>query len=474
MADIPVEEIQYSALSCADEVGRVFYWQGKVFRGIYPDAAEQVKELFRCGCLDELVHHKLFPKSYITSYSLDGFAFIIEHEKLPFITYPHEWSFDMFRDAALTVLTVSEILSKFGWALKDCHPYNLLFYGCRPMYVDLGSFVPRPSNLGPIIGRDFLQLYIRPLSIWKVGNAFLARRIISSGHEMLTSLSWFLYKVPVLRWVSVNSAHYWIRAWERFLGLCTRLIPRSTAIKRKNVFDLLLSYLPADLLIRRPITLRRKIERFAAPKMKSDWHNYHSEYINGKSLISTSRFDKIVEIICSLGCESVVELAGNQGLLSLLLLTRSPVSKIVCTDYDDIAINHLYNYCSELNGFKAEKILQPAVINFMIPEQNFYTYSPSDRLKADLVIALAVTHHLTLSQNFQLRHVIQTIASYTNKFAIIEFMPLGLWDGKNSSPIPNWYKLEWFQKSFEEFFDLLKVEEVESNRIVHLGKLKIV
>jgi hypothetical protein len=120
------------------------------------------------------------------------------------------------------------------------------------------------------------------------------------------------------------------------------------------------------------------------------------------------------------------------------------------------------------------KTIQPTVINFMTPDVNFVAGNPAARLRADVVIALAITHHLTLSQNFSLREVLKTIAAYTRQFALVEFMPLGLWDGQQAPKLPAWYNLKWFQETFAEFFEVLSVEELEPNRVLHVGRLKAV
>jgi hypothetical protein len=175
--------------------------------------------------------------------------------------------------------------------------------------------------------------------------------------------------------------------------------------------------------------------------------------------------------VYSLGSTSVVELAGNQGFLSLLLASRRQITRIICTDCDSDVINKLYSYCRRVAGTE-NNIIHPAVLDFMISESNSGTIPPAERFRADLVTALAITHHLTLRQNLPLREVIRAIASYTNRFALVEFMPLGLWDGWEAPPLPDWYGPDWFRVGFGEFFDILGVEQIETNRVLYLGVLK--
>jgi hypothetical protein len=108
----------------------------------------------------------------------------------------------------------------------------------------------------------------------------------------------------------------------------------------------------------------------------------------------------------------------------------------------------------------------------MLPEMAFGESPPPERLRSDLVIALAVTHHLVLSQNFPLREVLRTMAGYTRRFAMVEFMPMGLWNGHTAPPVPGWYTQDWFHRIFAEFFDSITVEKLEENRILFVGHLK--
>jgi hypothetical protein len=221
-----------------------------------------------------------------------------------------------------------------------------------------------------------------------------------------------------------------------------------------------------------PDLLRLKIANLAPPPPEGAWHCYQDEYFENGELAPTPRFERIVEIIRSLECESVVELAGNQGLLSLLLAGQTSIQRVLCTDSDPDAINRLHRYCRQLSPTSSTRVVHSAVLNFMGPEENFYTLPPGERFRADLVTALAITHHLTLAQNFQLRDVMATIAGYSRRFALVEFMPLGLWNGVEAPPLPDWYTLESFQQAFSEFFEIIQVEKVEDNRVLHLGRLK--
>ena len=469
MAVIPEEEISYSKLSLIDPVGRLFHWKGRIYRGIYPKHAGLIRELFASGFLEELTQRGFFPRSQITDHVVDGFSFVVEHETIPFVVYPHEWSFDMLRDVTIMILQIVEIGEKFGWQLNDPHPHNVLFNGTRPMYIDLGSFRKKSKRAGFERGAYFLQIYWRTLYVWTLGDGFLAQRILTSPDVSLPDVSWLLYKHPALRYLDPRFAGWLGRRYTRWSRRVSRLFLHGRLLSWLSPG--LASRLPATLLARNTDLLRRKILRLKQPP-PSVWDDYHSEHMQKGKITSTPRFDRILKVIDGLGVESVTELAGNQGLFTLLLAAKTQVKKIVCTDCSSSAVNRFYKYCREHADQISDSHVQPAVLDFMIPETASLP-APPERLVSDVVVAVAVTHHLTLSQNFPLSEVFRIMASYTRRFIVVEFMPLGLWNGKTAPPVPDWYTKDWFQQAFSQRFDLMAVEELEKNRMLFVGRLKI-
>ncbi len=74
--------------------------------------------------------------------------------------------------------------------------------------------------------------------------------------------------------------------------------------------------------------------------------------------------------------------------------------------------------------------------------------SPVKRLQSDVVLALAVTHHLLLVQKIPVARILKTIGAYSRRLVFVEFMPLGLWDGRTAPPVPAGYTIDWFRRNF--------------------------
>ncbi len=96
------------------------------------------------------------------------------------------------------------------------------------------------------------------------------------------------------------------------------------------------------------------------------------------------------------------------------------------------------------------------------------------RYNSDIVMMLAATHHLLLTQKIRLDVLVDIIAEYVGKYLIIEFMPLGMWDGgdEKKAVVPKWYTMEWFVKGLENKFHVISIEKIRVNRTAIIAKKK--
>ena len=88
---------------------------------------------------------------------------VLRHERMPFVSYPYEWTFSMLKDAALLQLAITRQAFAAGLGLKDATPYNVQWRGARPVFIDVGSF-ERARQGEPWLGyRQFCMLFLYPL-----------------------------------------------------------------------------------------------------------------------------------------------------------------------------------------------------------------------------------------------------------------------------------------------------------------------
>jgi len=442
---IPEKDIQYSQYSLMDTFGKVFFWDNRVFRGVTDEnALKKYNQLNECGLLSTLIEEQLFPETIKTEFFTEKYFIVLEHSKIHPQSFIYEWSFDMVKAAGFCILNVNKIASKFGYVTIDAHPYNVLFKGCQALFLDLGSFIENKKDKEWNAEKEFNGFYNYPLKIWnKVGYA-MARRIYSD----LSCLSYEEYNL--LKMISLpNFINTIPLIYKRvILKLC-----RVLHLKKKTDF----------------LKIEKRLTDIKYKTKKSIWSNYHESYLKDNAIDSSPRFDYIIQRTKELGIASATELAGNWGLFSYLLLKRTNVQNIICTDYDEIAVNRMFHF---FKNSEYKQSLSPVLIDFMRPVELYISGKPSKRFKSESVYALAVTHHLIIGQGYNIESIFQKIGEYTSKFIFIEFMPLGLWDGNNSTPVPTWYNQKWFKEKFELFYELIEIKELEKNRILFIGTIK--
>ena len=464
------DEIVYLQKRQRDNIGEIFEWKGRIFRGIFREKTEMVKGFFSSGFIASLIQEDLFPMSWISEHESEGYGLLIEHKRIQPIIYPQEWSFSMLRDGALAALRVAMIARQYGYNMKDCHGLNILFENNKPKFVDLGSFHPNRSGCtGWEPYQEFLRFYYYPLYMWGHGLAFVSKLSIFSGN-LMPHFEHYIYKYKLLRYLGPQVTDCFLRI--KFLasnlacldpaGLSEKYNARPFFLRFvkivKHIVDRLRLSKSQDLN-----KLRTRILRVRKKPLPSRWKKYHLEIE-----VKKQRFDKIIAYVneCCPEARTAVDMGGNQGLFAEKLLKQTRIQQVICQDADEQAIDLGYQK-NRNNGsiiFLNYNIIAPTVkTTYLCPEERF---------RSDIVFSLALLHHLILSQGFDLRMILREISKYTRQYVCIEFMPKGLWIRGAKTAVPSWYTVEWFKKEFESFFQVLKEDQVDENYIMFIGRLK--
>ncbi len=98
------------------------------------EAAQTLEEFLRTRTAKEAVESGRL----ISSTRLAGDLY--EHERIAFPSYPYEWPPEMLSAAGLLTIELAQSAIKESFGLKDASPYNVLFCGSRPVFVDVLSF----------------------------------------------------------------------------------------------------------------------------------------------------------------------------------------------------------------------------------------------------------------------------------------------------------------------------------------------
>src|SRR5688572_6639903 len=154
--------------SFRDPAGRVYATEGRIVRAVQEDAARNLQKVIESG----FFKHRIADGQIIGFDAVPGpgdrppatdHVQLFEHPRLPFISYPYEWSFEALRCAALHHLRIHLEAIASGVTLCDASAYNVQFIGAKPIFIDLLSFVPyRAGEFWKGYGQ-FCQQFLNPL-----------------------------------------------------------------------------------------------------------------------------------------------------------------------------------------------------------------------------------------------------------------------------------------------------------------------
>lgn len=441
---IPPERVRFLGVATVDPVGRPFAYEDNIFRGIYPQSLELVLDIFASGLMRELIESGAFIETEITDFQLTGFSLVLKHKRITG-SIPTMWTASMLRDAALTILKVNKICNKYGYELKDSHPFNVSFDNNKAKWIDFGSIGRKQAGWGA--KADFINYTIAPLVFLQKKELMEAYCILLSERSLHIALKPFRQTI----------------LFSQFLSLIGESLDSYSD-------DLIDETWITDFCVTTSINA-------------STW----ADYQHGKSSLLAdlkpydgNRFNRFFQVSELIGihasdAKTCVDLAGNGGLASLIISEAHPQLRCLNTDYDENSIDKSYELLQEYPEFRVESYL----LNFMLPMD---PDSPSI-FRSDIVLAMAITHHLLLSQGHQLAGIFEKISAYSSKYVFIEFMPLGLWGGDplNKPSVPDWYTIEWFESQFLCHYRLLEKKVIESHliagivephRVMFIGQLR--
>lgn len=167
--------------SFRDPDGRVVDLGDRIVRTVAPQAQERVATLLSSETLqryadqDQLVAtHRLtdaerdrqLEASIREATGREPPSQLLEHERIPFPTYPHEWPAEMLHAAGQLTIDLAQDLHREGLGLKDATPANVLFRGPDPVFVDLFSVEERdPNDSAWMASAQFERCFLIPLLV---------------------------------------------------------------------------------------------------------------------------------------------------------------------------------------------------------------------------------------------------------------------------------------------------------------------
>ncbi len=400
--------------SFRDRQGRVFYVGKEVFRALSLKALENWELLSNTRFFGKLIEDGSIVGSRLTdslpSHLLaSDWAAVLQHDRIPFVSYPFEWSFSMLKDAAeLQLRLLLEALAE-DLILKDATSYNVQWSGSQPVFIDVASFEPYRRG-EPWSGyRQFCKLFLFPLLL--------------QAHKNLSFHGWLrgsLEGIDPEDLAAVMSFRDRIRA-----GVFLHVYMQAKMQQRYRERDqdarqqIRKAGFSRDLIVANVARLQKLVQSLNWRQNDSTWSDYASDnsYTEDDHRAKLDFVDRAAEAVKP---ELVWDLGSNTGVFSKVAAEHA--GYVVSMDADHLAVER--NYLS-LRKEGNRKIL-PLVNNLVDPSPALGWKGEErkclpERGRPDLILALALIHHIVISANIPLQDFVAWLAEQS-KAVVIEFV----------------------------------------------------
>lgn len=448
--------------SYRDPSGFIFEKEGNIYRQVNICFKEHFDHFIQSGCYKHFVEKGLLIPHEDVPENLTGdksYYATLKPEHISFISYPYEWSFDMLKDTALLTLQLVKEALDYGMILKDATPYNIQWHKGRLLFIDTISF-EKYEEVPWIAYRQFCENFLGPLLIMHYSKMPLQQLQLAwpDGIPLVVvkSLLPKRSRFSLHPYLHIH-LHADISSKKQSSNGTTKLFSKQKLLNLISSLEI--------------ITRKLKL-----PDQKSTWSAYYEEaaqrdnYLEEKKKIINEWVNELKP-----GIKTAVDIGANEGEFSKLLAGKN--INTLSADFDSFCINRLYTLIKK----SGEKNIQPLVLDLSAPSpaigvNNEERNSFISRTNVDIILALALIHHLVIGKNIPFA-AIADFFQRTTRYLIIEFVPGNdekvQYMLKQKITSYDNYNQHSFESLFNQHFTIEKKQSIPGNyRTLYLMKKK--
>ena len=386
-------------------------------------------------------------------------------EKIPFISYPYEWSFNQFKDALLLTLKIQKISIQYGMTLKDATPYNIQFKNNKPIFIDTLSFeLIKEENYFWKPYKQFCEMFLGPICLMKhvdhSTNKLLINYINGIPLWLVNKLMPLKNKFSLTVFTHIV-LHNLIKV--NLSSNSSKEEKKSTLSKTKhlNIIDQLEDY----------------VSKLKAPKTNTEWANYNEETLNEKEEYVIDKEKTVLTFLKHEKYNICWDVGSNDGFFSYLI-AKDNTENLISFDIDWRCVDKNYLTCKEQNINN----VFPIVLDLSNPSPaigwlNLERSSTFERFGSpDLICCFAIIHHI-INSGIPFDKFIDFL-SISKKDVLIEFIPISdpkckiIFESRDEDF--QYPSLEQFENTVSRSFQILGTHELEkTNRVLfHLRKIE--
>jgi ribosomal protein L11 methylase PrmA len=451
------------AASFRDPSGFVFQRGGRLFRQVNQAYREDYDHLMASGLYaalasdgDLVVHEEvaLEPQEETQAYK------ILRPRRVPFVSYPYEWTFSQLQAAALLTLAIQKRALGFGMTLKDASAYNVQFLGTRPVLVDTLSFERYVEGEPWVAYRQFCQHFLAPLALMSLKDVRLGQLLRNHIDGIPLDLGWSLVPFSCRCRLSLVLHLYLHARMQKSYGTRSEK-PQHRPFGRRSLLALIDS-------------LESAVAGLTWQPSRTEWTDYYDNNTYTSAALEQKK-DMVARFLRQVEPRSVWDFGANTGLFSRLAADQGITT--VAFDSDPACVEQNYRASAR----RGDPNLLPLVLDLTNPSPgigwgNRERMALVERGPADTVLALGLVHHLAIAGNVPLDAIAHFLAS-VGRSLIIEFIPKD--DPQvgrllvSRKDIFAAYNQEQFENRFSASFVLCERHPLEgSDRTLYLMRMK--
>lgn len=363
----------------------------------------------------------------------DGVIALLQTNNVFSVQSPETWSTAHLVGAARVWVDININLLNENAGLWDAHWYNFGFNELvQPTWIDHGSInIINDYSVGL---REFFDYYMLPLLIRK-RRPQLAKTVGITRFNLST-----LFEVSLAWTVAI------MLAFLPFELLRYRVAGASKGQTK-------LSYRYRSLFLRSLKVILTRINFQGIEGTRSDYISNAGDCSKGaQSMAADSRKAKILSAVPLHLRESVLDIGGSDGYFARNMTKEG--AEVTLVEPDDVALSRFVNRIAEQTMRCYPGVAGRPKYRALLTD--FWGELP----RTNVVLALALSHHLCLGQRIHFDAVAQRLRDLTKSICLVEFMPHGLW-----KDVPDWYKISSFESTLLTYFSKVSIERYEYDEV---------
>lgn len=406
----PSADLSFEPGSFRDRHGRIFYRDGEVFRAINQEALSIWESLSSSRFFSQAVRDgRIIATQKIDESPLPGWFATLKHALVPFISYPYEWSFSMLKDVALLQLDLIQQALEEGFILKDSSAFNFQWMSAKPVLIDILSFKKLMPGETWVGYRQFCQMFLYPL-MFQAYKGLDFQTLMRGSIEGITPAQMNRLLSFRDRFRPGVISHVYLQD-----KLQSRMSDSRQSV-RTELADAGFSREMIQLNVRK---LRKLVQSFEWKPSLSEWSGY-TRNTSYSSLDADAKEAFVKQVVESGKWRLVWDLGANAGEFSRIAAARA--DSVIAMDADHFVVEKMYG---SLKNSDCRNIL-PLVMNLAdaspaLGWRSQERKSMEQRGHPDLILCLALLHHMVISANIPMEDFIHWLADFRCDI-IIEFI----------------------------------------------------